>query len=190
MTRAWPLLVLLAGLSGCFRLTDPFYAFRHIEAGEPEGPENSLLFGTIEIEGGLFSPTDVDEVSFERVVPERRYPYASQNVLFRAFQPRAVERGHFVVELPPGVYELHEVRGSGGLGRPTRWVASEALKRQSRFFVTRPGIFDLGTLKLRSEGLFDPYRLSRVDDVRAERLEVLVRAVRGTGWERLIPAGK
>ena len=38
----------LALLPGCFRLSDPVYAFRSLGAAEPEDPGNSLLFGSLE----------------------------------------------------------------------------------------------------------------------------------------------
>src|SRR5439155_16604714 len=81
----WLCALVAAASAGCFRLTDPFYAFKPLEAGEPPGPGYSLLFGTVEMSPGLFGAPRVDTVVLRQVGPGTRRTYwlASESVLFR-----------------------------------------------------------------------------------------------------------
>lgn len=183
------LAVCLFLLPGCFRLSDPFYAFKDISAEEPPGPEYSLLFGSIEVEGGLLSPSAVEQVVFRRVLPggEEGWFYVTENVLFRAFQRRQMGNGFFVLALPPGTYELDRLESFGWI-TATRWRMSEGGRVASRFYVTRPGVYDLGAFRIASpDGPFGAQQISRVEPPDPEgRRAVLDGALKGTAWERAL----
>jgi len=186
MTRA-PLVLLLVAMlhSACFRLSDPIYAVKPLRATEPLGPEYSLVFVSIQHEGGLFA-TDIDTVYFRRVDPPARGHvfWATDEFLFRVFERRSVKDGHFLVHLSPGVYELDSLER----GR-TRWLLDDSARVASRIYITRPGVYDLGTLRLEKPGWLSKYRLVAQGDAgSAERSQQLWSAVQGTSWERLVPA--
>ncbi len=174
--------LLAAALLGaaCFRLSDPFYAAFPLRPHDPIGPEYSLVFLTFESEGGLFA-RDIETIYFKRVDPADRDHifHATESFLFRVFEVRAVKDGDFLVNLPPGVYELHSLRR----GRET-FLMDEPARVVSRIYVTRPGLYDLGTFRLRREGFFSPYTLAALADRWSpERTARLLAAVRGTPWE-------
>ncbi|HYO67483.1 MAG TPA: hypothetical protein VEU33_15515 [Archangium sp.] len=189
MSRLSACLLLLTCLTGCFRLSDPFYHFKDITPEEPHGPEYSLVFGSVEVEGGFFSPDSVDSIYFRRMQPggEPDYWYVGEMHLFRVFQNRAMRSGHFVIALPPGAYELDQLADSG-IFYPTRFHLSEEAMPSSRFFVTRPGLYDLGTLRISSpRGLLGPYVISRVEgDDPQVRAALIQQVVKGTPWERFL----
>jgi hypothetical protein len=173
--------------SACFRLSDPIYAAKSLRATEPLGPEDSLVFVSIQNEGGLFA-TDIDTVVFRRVDPSARGHVfsATDELLFRVFERRSVKDGHFLVHLSPGVYELDRL----ARGR-TRWLLGDSARVASRIYVTRPGVYDLGTLRLDKPGWLSNYRLTANGDAGSpERSQLLWSAVKGTSWERLVPSAR
>ena len=194
MTRA-PIVALaiavLAGAAGCFRLSDPVYAFKNLSAPEPSAEGTSLVFGTVFVETA--GSGDLDSVSFLKVGPgaERSRRGANRVNLFRVFFPRTMKDNHFVVELPPGAYEL-EAFLTSGWGQPHRYEMGEEARKSSRFLVTRPGVYDIGTWR----AALDPtqgisirnrfrYTIERVDEDDPKRQSVLAHAIEGTRWERL-----
>lgn len=182
MNRAL-LVLLLVSHSACFRLSDPIYALKPLRAAAPSGDEYSLVFLSIQHEGGLFA-TDIDTVYFRRVDPSARGHvfWTTSEYLFRVFDTRSVKDGHFLIELSPGVYELDRLEN----GR-TRWLLADDVRVASRIYVTRPGVYDLGTLRLESSGWFGKYSLAAQGDAgSAERSRQLWDAVKGTSWERLV----
>ena len=179
------LLLVALSPSACFRLSDPIYAWKPLRATEPLGAEYSLVFVTIQDEGGLFA-TDIDTVYFRRVDPSARGHvfWATDEFLFRVFEKRSVKDGHFLVHLSPGVYELDRMER----GR-TRWLLGDSARVASRIYITRPGVYDLGTLRLEKEGWLSKYSLAAQGDAgSAERSHLLWSAVKGTSWERLVPS--
>jgi hypothetical protein len=174
--------------SACFfRLSDPIYAVKPLRATEPRGPEESLVLVSIQDEGGLFA-TDIDTVYFRRVDPSARGHLfsATAEFLFRVFARRSVKDGHFLVHLSPGVYELDRLER----GR-TRWLLGDSARVASRIYITRPGVYDLGTLRLEKPGWLSNYSLAANGDAgSAERSRMLWNAVKGTAWERLVPSSR
>jgi hypothetical protein len=192
--RRWLEAVLAAALAvagtGCFRFTDPYYLIlKPLEAGEPPLQGYSLLYGTVELPPGLF-PAQVDAVVLRQLHPENRWRYfqVSEVGIFRAFQRRALREGTFAFHLPIGVYELERLE-SWSLGRATVWPLNEASRIQSRVYITRPGVYDLGTLRLTApEGLSRPYYIQALGDAwSARRYDALRALVRGTPWARDVP---
>jgi hypothetical protein len=181
-------LVLAAvSFSACFRLSDPIYATKSLRATEPLGDEYSLVFVSVQNEGGLFA-TDIDTVYFRRVDPAARGDvfYTTDEFLFRVFAKRSVKDGHFLVHLSPGVYELDRLER----GR-TRWLLEDSARVASRIYVTRPGVYDIGTLRLAKSGWLGNYSLvSEGDAGSPERMRQLWEAVQGTSWERLVPSAR
>lgn len=188
MSRAAIVLLLVAISHGaCFRLSDPIFAMKRLRAMEPEGPEDSLVLLSIQHEGGLFA-TDIDTVYFRRVDPAGRghLAWATSEFLFRVFERRAVKDGHFLIHLSPGVYELDRFER----GR-SRWLLGDSARVASRIHITRPGVYDLGTLRLEKSGWLSPYGLVAQGDAgSAERSQLLWSAVKGTSWERLVPVSR
>jgi len=186
MNRALLVVPLVAILhSACFRLSDPIYALKPLRATEPLGPEYSLVFVTIQNEGGLFA-TDIDTIYFRRVDPAARgnVSWATDEFLFRVFERRSVKGGNFLIHLSPGVYELDLLER----GR-TRWLLDDSARVASRIYITRPGVYDLGTLRLEKPGWLSKYRIVAQGDAgSAERSQALWNAVQGTSWERLVAA--
>jgi len=181
-----PLVVLLIAmtLGGCFfRLSDPIYAVKRLRAPEPPGDEYSLVFVTIQHEGGLFA-TDVDTINFRRVDPSARGHifFTTDEFLFRVFADRSVKDGHFLIQLTPGVYELDSLER----GR-TRWLLDDSARVASRIYITRPSVYDLGTLRLEKPGWLSKYKLVAEGDAGSpERARQLRDAVSGTSWEHLL----
>jgi hypothetical protein len=181
-----PLILLLVAMSlgGCFfRLSDPIYAVKPLRATEPPGDEYSLVFVTIQHEGGLFA-TDVDTIYFRRVDPAARgtFFFTTDEFLFRVFADRSVKDGHFLVQLSPGVYELDSMER----GR-ARWLLDDTARVASRIYITRPSVYDLGTLRLEKPGWLSKYSLVAQGDAGSpERARQLWDAVSGTSWERLV----
>jgi hypothetical protein len=180
------LLVLwLVSHGACFRLSDPIWAVKPLRAAEPAGDEFSLVFLTVQREGGLFA-RDVDTVTFRRVDPSARGHifWTTSEFLFRVFDTRSVKDGHFLIQLGPGVYELDRL-DSG----ETHWLLADEARVASRIYVTRPGVYDLGTLRLDKPGLFGKYSLAAQGDAgSAERSQQLWDAVKGTSWEHRVAA--
>jgi hypothetical protein len=184
MKRWLPVLVVVS-LGACFRLSDPIYAMKSLRAAEPPGDEYSLVFLTIQREGGLFAQ-DIDTVYFRRADPAARggLMWTTSEFLFRVFDTRTVKDGHFLIHLPPGVWELDRLVS----GR-TYWLLSDDARISSRIYITRPGVFDLGTLRLDKPSFFSKYNLAAQGDAgSAERSRQLWDAVKGTTWERLVAA--
>lgn len=188
MSRAL-LVLLLASIShgACFRLSDPIYALKPLRATEPSGPEYSLVFVSIQHEGGLFA-TDIETLYFRRVDPAARgtVSWATSVFLYRVFHERSVKDGHFLIHLSPGVYELDRMER----GR-AYWLLGDSARVASRIHITRPGVYDLGTLRLEKPGWMSSYSLAAQEDAgSAERSRLLWSAVKGTSWERLVPSSR
>jgi hypothetical protein len=176
--------LLLLALTGCFRVTDPAYAFRHLKASEPEEAGDSLIFGTMEL-GGFFNGT-VDTVVLRRVAPAGdEFTGATEHTLFRAFRRRPMKDGTFAVTVSPGLYEIVELDSSSWF-KPQTIRFSEGARVASRFAVTRPGVYDLGVLRLRPTGAFsNTYGGTRErGDADPQRAGLLREALAGTSWEK------
>jgi len=176
--------------TGCFRLTDPVYFFKPLEAGEPPGPGYSLLYGTVEMSPGLYGAPRVDTIVLRRVGPgEARALYeASEAILFRAFRRRILKQGTFALHVPVGVYELDHLESSG-LGRPTVWSLDDETRVASRIYILRPGVYDLGTLRITApDGPFRPFHVESLGDAfSAPRHDALRALVAGTRWAADVP---
>lgn len=186
-------LVLFSALllsSGCFRLTDPVWAFKPLRAAEPERPGDSLVFGTVVLEG--FLAGSIDSVVLRRASPRPgEFTGVTEEFLFRAFQRRPMKDGSFVMTLEPGAYEIVELRGSGWIsGRIIRF--GEKARTASRFTVTRPGVYDLGILRLHTAGTFGGYYegVHERGDSDPRHAQILRDAIAGTSWERLVGEGR
>jgi hypothetical protein len=179
-------LLLVLGLvshGACFRLSDPIYAMKPLRAPESVGDEFSLVFLSIQREGGLFA-SDIDTVTFRRVDPPARGLtfWTTSEFLFRVFDTRTVKGGHFLIQLAPGVYEIDRLDAGG-----THWLLADEARVATRIYVTRPGVYDLGTLRLDKPSFFGKYGLAVQGDAgSAERSQQLWDAVKGTSWERLV----
>lgn len=185
--------LLLAALllsSGCFRLTDPVWAFKALRAPDPERPGDSLVFGTVVLEG-IFAGS-IDSVVLRRASPRPgEFTGVTEAFLFRAFQRRPMKDGSFVMTLEPGAYEIVELRGSGWIsGRIIRF--GEKARTASRFTVTRPGIYDFGILRLHSAGTFgSSYEgVHEPGDSDPHHAQILRDAIAGTSWERFVGEGR
>lgn len=185
-------LVVLSALllsTGCFRLSDPVYAFKGLRAPEPEHAGDSLVFGTVALEG-LFSGS-VDTVVLRRASPRPgEFTGVTEEFLFRVFQRRPMKDGSFVLTVEPGAYEIVELRGSGWIsGRIIRF--GEKARTASRFTVTRPGVYDMGILRLHSAGTFGSYYegVHERGDADPRHAQILREAIAGTSWERFVGEG-
>jgi hypothetical protein len=172
--------------SGC-RFTDPFYAFQPMRADEPSEQGFSLVTGSFEVEPGLLWTPVIDTVALKQISPEtdRKYRFATENTLFRVFQNRVMKDGHFIVEVPPGMYQLEHLE-SHFLGQPTRYTLTEGAAISSRIYVTRPGIYDLGVIRIGSSGI-GRMEMAVVDAPDSpERKRAFLEAIAGTTWEQFV----
>jgi hypothetical protein len=186
--RPMVLFVLAASAAAGCRLSDPVYALKDIRAAEPSRAGKSLLFGTIVVEEWMAG--DLDSVTLAKLGPggERSYHGVNRVNLFRAFFPRSMKDGSFVMEIDPGLYELDSFSTSGW-GKPHSWEAATDARPHTRILVTRPGVYDLGTLRVqRANGVFSGYGFERTNETTPERRAVLERAIAGTAWQRLLAA--
>lgn len=187
MTRIVLAAAAVALLASC-RLSAPVYAFRALHASEPTEPGNSLVFGSLELTslvGGI------DTIQLRRVsptVPGDLYPTASERKIFRVFRPRHVKDGHFLVEVPPGAYELVALQG-GIWGQDALFTASADAQLATRIVVARPGIYDVGVVRL-DTGFGQRATMSFGGRGPPERQEVLRAAIAGTAWTRLLPEAR
>ncbi len=132
------------------------------------------MFGTIAMEG--FFSGSVDTIVLRRVSPRPgQFDGVTEEFLFRVFQRRSMKDGNFVLGVEPGMYEIVELRGRRWLG-PRQIVFGEEARTASRFTVTRPGIYDMGILRLHPSG-----GLGGFYEGAHER-----GAVAGTSWERYL----
>lgn len=189
MTRAL-LLALALSTSGCFfRLSDPVWAFKSLRADEPVLPGRSLVFGSLEVDGGFFGVGSLDGIWLRRVGPGEPIELAgaTEETLFRVFGRREMKDGHYLMQLPPGVYELVLFTGRGW-GKPAELHVGEDARVSSRFTITRPGIYDMGILRVEQRSAFgSTYRMTTLPgSSRPGREELLRDAVAGTGWERFL----
>jgi hypothetical protein len=183
--RALLAVAALALASGC-RLSAPVYAFRSLHAGDPSEPGNSLLFGSLEITASLSS---IDTIQFRRVSPSAQgplHPTATERIGYRVFRPRAMKDGHFLVEVPPGVYEIDAMQG-GMWGRDATFLASPDARLGSRIVVARPGVYDLGIIRLETGAFVARSTLVFAGAGGPERKEILRGAIAGTEWARFVP---
>lgn len=172
--------------AGCFRLTDPIYAFKDIQAPEPSHEGSSLLLGTIVVDEALAG--DLNSVSLERLGKEPHYYGANRTNLFRAFFPRVMKDGHFIIQVDPGVYELSSFSTSGW-GQPRVWNARGDARKGTRIVVTRPGVYDLGVIRVESASMLgNTYSMDRIADGGFERQQVFAKAIAGTPWEKMAAA--
>lgn len=176
-------LVTLALLAGC-RLSAPVYAFKSLKAGDQRWPEESLIFGRIIFDGAL-TTADAEGVFLKRI---DRFSgtstfYATENTIYRVFQRRAVKDGYFAINVAPGVYELDELE-SAFLWQTQRYQFNPADRRASRLYVTRPGIYDLGTFFVRIKDF--RHVLDRAQSA-ADYDQVRKQVVDGTRWEQFLP---
>ncbi len=179
-------LALAAGatlLAAACRLSDPVFAFRSIEAAEPAFDDRSLLFGTIEVDA--WGSGDPDVVVLRRRPGDEPSTWkASRTDLFRVFRRRELKDGHFVMQVPPGIYELSSIVTSGW-GQPRVWRMAEDGDRP-RVVVTRPGVYDLGTLRVTRAARSYEFTVAQIEGRDGPRDRVLRDAIAGTSWERLL----
>jgi hypothetical protein len=178
-------LAALAG--GCFRLSDPVYAMQDIRAQEPSEPGRSLIFGTIVV--AEFAAGDLDVVTLAKVGPgtERSHRGTNRVSLFRAFLRRSMKDGNFIIEVEPGIYELESFTTSGWM-QPRTWTARDQARQGTRVVVTRPGIYDIGTLRvaLGQSSMFErSYNIEHITAPSPERWGVLQRAIADTRWAKV-----
>jgi hypothetical protein len=181
-------LLLAVTALGCgVRLSDPIYALRSLRAQEPPGPEYSLLLVTVDIRE--VSLETLDSIYFRRVDPDvgTEYHYTTKAFLYRVFERRQVKDGHFLVMLRPGVYELDQLQGySYWRAAPVRYVMKPEARAASRIYITRPGVYDLGTLVVEPTGGWASYRIRGAGDAGTPaRRSLLAGAIRDTSWESL-----
>jgi hypothetical protein len=179
-------LVLVLGCAPGCRLSDPVYATQEIQAVEPSREGDSLIFGTVVVSEWMSG--DLSDITFKKIGPEKRERYyrTTRDNLFRAFRPRAMKDGHFVLELPPGVYELISF-STAALGQPRVFELSAELREKARVLITTPGVYDIGSFEVtRAPGVFQQsYEVTWKPEGSAERSEIMKRALRGTRWDSL-----
>lgn len=192
MRRAGFAILLLAASSlGCFRLSDPVYAFKDVRAVEPEEEGMSLLFGTIVVDQAAAG--DLASIDLQKIGPgAARTHWNTNNVnMFRVFFRRTMKDGNFLMEVPPGLYEIESFE-TGFLGQPQVFTVKDEVRKAMRILVTRPGIYDLGSIRVTRSGggwkNYNKYDVERVADDSPERRAVLRAAIAGTTWERLASA--
>jgi len=175
--------------AGCaLRLSDPIYAFKDIHAEEPTHEGMSLLFGTIVVD--QVGAGDLNSVTLAKLGPAqaRSWRGANRVNLFRVFFRRTMKDGNFIIELEPGLYELDGFTTSGW-GQPRTWNAKDEARKGMRVLVTRPGIYDIGTIRVGNPevtGINErTYAMERTTENTPERRAVFERAIAGTRWEKL-----
>jgi hypothetical protein len=179
------LALLATVLPGCFRLSDPFYAFKSLSADAPESPGEALVFGTIECTGTW---TSIDTVHLRRVRP---FPAdglvgTTEALVYRAFRNRTMKDGNFTMTLAPGVYEVVLFTG-GHWGNAASFHLAEDVQRATRFQVTRPGVYDLGIVTVETSAFSSRGTMSfrRGGDDPARR-STIQKVAEGTEWERYL----
>jgi hypothetical protein len=183
----WLSIALVALAAGCFRLSDPVYAMQDIRAQEPSEAGRSLIFGTIVVDE--FAAGDLDIVTLTKVGPgtERGHRGTNRVSLFRAFFRRSMKDGNFIIEVEPGIYELESFTTSGWM-QPRTWTARDEARQGTRVVVTRPGIYDIGTLRValgQSSMLGRTYSIERITAPSPERWAVLQKAIADTRWTKV-----
>jgi hypothetical protein len=180
-----PMLAVAACAAGCVvRLSDPVFAFKDIRAKEPVETGDSLVVGTVVVDE--VAAGDLDSVTFVKLGPGATRSYRGTNRvhLFRVFLRRSMRDGHFILEVPPGLYEL-ECFTTSGWGQPIVWKPREDIRKHTRIIVTRPGIYDLGVLRVTRGNAFNSHAIERVPDANPARQAIFARAIAGTAWQRL-----
>jgi hypothetical protein len=180
-------LAALLTASSC-RLTDPIYHLKPLGAVEPHEEGQALLFGSISLEQEVLLGR-VHTVVLERVSPSPLYISPTHHRQFRAFRVRDFARGDFTAVVSPGVWEVTTLESSGGcLNRRVEWRIMDEAREASRIHVTRPGIYDLGTLRIGSTSPLGVRSALTIEPPAADprRRDRLARAVRGTFWERYL----
>lgn len=146
----------------------------------------SLLFGTIVVDQAAAG--DLASVDLQKIGPgAERTHWNTNNVnMFRVFFRRTMKDGNFLMEVQPGLYEI-EGFTTGFLGQPQVFSVKDEVRKAMRILVTRPGIYDLGSIRVtRGEGWrnYNKYDVERVADNSPERQAVLRQAIAGTTWAR------
>ena len=168
---------------------DPVFTFKPLEADPRPAPEYSLLFVSLRPNLGLFGTEEYYGIGFDRVDPqgEDLGYFQSEHRPFRAFRPRPAKDGDFLIPLRPGVYELSEIAQRPFLWGNRLFKLTGDARVASRIHITRPGIYDLGTLRIDGGGWGEPYQLvAEGDSFSKGRLERLRKAVAGTEWEQYL----
>jgi hypothetical protein len=183
--RLLSLAFLAALLPGCFRLSDPFYAFKSLSADAPESPGEALVFGTLEMTGTFDS---IDTVLLRRVrpFPVDRFVGTTDTLVYRAFRNRTMKDGNFTMTLAPGVYEV--VRFTGGYwGGSTNYILGENVQRATRFQITRPGVYDLGIVTLETSTFSSHGKMSfRAGGDDPTRRAKISKVAEGTEWAKFL----
>lgn len=171
--------MLAASSAGC-RFSDPIYATKDVRAVEPEEEGMSLIFGTILVDE---TPADgLASVTLAKIGPgeERSYVNTNNVNMFRVFFRRTMKDGNFLMELRPGLYEVV------GFSTVDIWTVKESARKAMRILVTRPGIYDIGLIRVSPASRFgNTYDMELVSDRSPERRAVLAKAIAGTTWERI-----
>jgi hypothetical protein len=180
-----------AAAFGC-RLSDPIYRKQPLRAVEPYDPSQSLIFGSVDVQD-VAPGAEFATLHFRRLAPTGPHPenFVSGYVLYRVLTLRAVRDGFFVARVLPGMYEVQSV----GVFPPTgghRYFQVRAPPGSPFFYVTSPGIYDLGHLVVRQQpgSTAEPYLLEVEAPTAdragaAERAAKLREAVKGTAWEQM-----
>lgn len=178
----------LFALAGC-RLSDPVFAHKPLQAEPRPAAEYSLLFVSIRPSDGVFGEEHFHGIGFDRVDPqgEDLGAFQSDNRSFRVFRPRPTKDGDFLIALRPGVYELARIAHRPFLWQTRQFRLTADARAASRIHITRPGIYDLGTLRVEGNGFGQPYTLvAEGDNFTKRRIQRLRKAVTGTEWERYL----
>jgi hypothetical protein len=144
------------------------------------------VYGTIVADVG--GAGDLSIVNFVRTGPageESNFGVNRVN-LFRVFFRRAMKDGNFIIELGPGLYELDSFTTSGW-GQPVTWTAKTEARRGTRFLITRPGVYDIGTIQVtpgESQGYNVVHSMERIPRQPGQQ-QVLARAIEGTKWAHI-----
>ena len=182
--RLVAVLLLAVSSGGCFRLSDPFYAFKEIHAEEPDKEHTALIFGTIVVDHGGMG--DLSSVDLEKIGPGKETTFIDTNRvnLFRVFFRRTMKDNNFVMEVGPGLYQVASFSTSA-LGQPHIWTAKPEARQAMRILVTRPGIYDIGAIHVARSTGYNQYEMTLAPDHSPARQQVLRQAIAGTAWERL-----
>jgi len=187
-TAGLAVLLMVALSAGCFRLSDPFYAFKEIRANEPDKEHTSLIFGTIVVDHA--GSGDLASVDLEKIGPGTEHTFIDTNRvnLFRVFFRRTMKNNNFVMEVAPGLYQVSSFSTGIWGGQGQIWRAKPEAAAAMRILVTRPGVYDIGPIHVMRASGENQYEMVLSPDKSPQRMEVLRQAIAGTAWERLVVA--